>query len=340
MSDTRNSGQVVVVTGASGGIGRAVAQAFGARKAHVALLARGEKGLAAAAGDIRRAGGTALELPTDVADFDQVEAAAERVEQELGPIDIWVNVAFTSVFARFSDIRPEEFRRVTEVSYLGFVYGTMAALKRMKPRDEGTIVQVGSALAYRGIPLQSAYCGAKHAIQGFHESLRCELLAEHSNVHVTMVQMPGVNTPQFSWVLSRLPHHAQPVPPIYQPEVAARAVLYAADHPRRREYWVGGSTVGTLIANAVAPGLLDRYLAKTGLKSQQTAQPTPPDQPANLWEPADGATGHDYGAHGEFDSKSLSHSFQLWTSRHRSLLTACGGALAAATLTLWRRVRS
>ena len=224
--------QVVVVTGASGGIGRAVATAFGARGARVALLARGEKGLAGAARDVRAGGGTALVIPVDVADQAQVFAAADRVEDELGPIDVWVNVAFTSVFAPFEKIHPDEYRRVTEVSYLGYVYGTMAALQKMKPRDRGTIVQVGSALAYRGIPLQTAYCGAKHAIQGFHEALRCELLHEKSNVHVTMVQMPAVNTPQFSWVLSRLPHHAQPVPPIYQPEVAARGVLYAADHPQ------------------------------------------------------------------------------------------------------------
>ncbi|WIV54270.1 SDR family oxidoreductase [Amycolatopsis nalaikhensis] len=332
--------QVVVVTGASGGIGRAVARAFGARQARVALVARGERGLKAAADEVRAAGGTALVLPTDVADAAQVDAAAERAEREVGPIDVWVNVAFTSVFARFDDIRPDEFRRVTEVSYLGYVYGTMAALRRMKPRDRGTVVQVGSALAYRGIPLQSAYCGAKHAIQGFNESLRCELLAEHSGVHVTMVQMPAVNTPQFSWVLSRLPRHAQPVPPIYQPEVAARAVLHAADHPRRREYWVGGSTVGTLAANAVAPGLLDRYLAKTGMKSQQTDQPKPARQPANLWAPADGPSGHDFGAHGEFDRRSTPRSFQTWASRHHGVVATCGGALAAAGLALWRRARS
>jgi NAD(P)-dependent dehydrogenase (short-subunit alcohol dehydrogenase family) len=336
----QNREQVVVVTGASGGVGRAVARAFGTRQARVGLLARGEKGLKAAAGEIRDAGGTALAIPADVADFEQVEAAAEQVENELGPIDVWVNVAFTSVFAPFSDIRPEEFRRVTEVSYLGYVYGTMAALNRMKPRDRGTVVQVGSALAYRGIPLQSAYCGAKHAIQGFHEALRCELLHERSNVHVTMVQLPAVNTPQFSWVLSRLPHHAQPVPPIFQPEVAARAVRYAADHPRRREYWVGGSTAGTLIANAVAPGLLDRYLARTGFGSQQTARPKPAGQPANLWKPADSATGHDFGAHGEFDDKSSSHSLQLWASRHHGFVAACGGALAATGLALWHRARS
>ncbi|RSD11914.1 SDR family oxidoreductase [Amycolatopsis eburnea] len=334
MSDT----QVVVVTGASGGVGRAVARAFGARRARVALLARGERGLESAAADVERGGGTALAIPTDVADFDQVDTAAERAEKELGPIDVWVNVAFTSVFAPFGEIGADEFRRVTEVSYLGYVHGTMAALNRMKPRDHGTVVQVGSALAYRGIPLQSAYCGAKHAIQGFNESLRCELLHEGSHVRTTMVQLPAVNTPQFSWVLSRLPHHAQPVPPIYQPEVAARAVLHAADHPRRREYWVGGSTAGTLIANAVAPGLLDRYLAKTGFTSQQTGGPKPADQPENLWAPADRET--DFGAHGEFDAKATPRSFQLWASRHHGFLAAGGGALAATALACWRRARS
>ncbi|MEP6560628.1 MAG: SDR family oxidoreductase, partial [Nakamurella sp.] len=296
--------QVVVVTGASGGIGRAVATAFGARGASVALLARGQQGLAGAARDVQGGSGKALVVPTDVADQAQVFAAADQVEAELGPIDVWVNVAFTSVFSPFEKIHPDEYRRVTEVSYLGYVYGTMAALQKMKPRDRGTIVQVGSALAYRGIPLQTAYCGAKHAIQGFHEALRCELLHEKSNVHVTMVQMPAVNTPQFSWVLSRLPRHAQPVPPIYQPEVAARGVLYAADHPKRREYWVGASTAATLAANAVAPGLLDRYLARTGFTSQQTDQRQDPDAPVNLWEPADGPDGKDFGAHGIFDDKA------------------------------------
>ncbi|MFJ7219058.1 SDR family oxidoreductase [Amycolatopsis sp. NPDC098790] len=333
-----SSTQVVVVTGASGGIGRAVARAFGARHARVALLARGEKGLQEAAADVTGNGGTALEIPTDVADFAQVEAAAERAEKELGPIDVWVNVAFTSVFAPFAEIEPDEFRRVTEVSYLGYVHGTMAALKHMKPRDRGTVVQVGSALAYRGIPLQSAYCGAKHAIQGFNESLRCELLHEGSHVRTTMVQMPAVNTPQFSWVLSKLPDHAQPVPPIYQPEVAARAVVHAADHPRRREYWVGGSTVGTLVANAVAPGILDRYLAKTGYQSQQTGDAKPAGQPANLWAPADRT--RDFGAHGEFDDEATPRSFQLWASRHHGLLAAGGSALAATALAVWRRARS
>jgi len=330
--------QVVVVTGASGGIGRAVAEAFGARGAKVALLARGAKGLAGAAEDVRLAGGTALVLSVDVADSDAVFAAVEQVEDELGPIDVWVNVAFTSVFAPFDQIKPEEYRRVTEVSYLGYVYCTMAVLAKMKARNSGTIVQVGSALAYRGIPLQTAYCGAKHAIQGFHEALRCELLHEKSNVHVTMVQMPAVNTPQFSWVLSRLAHQAQPVPPIYQPEYAARGVLYAADHPHRREYWVGGSTAGTLAVNAIAPGLLDRYLGKTGFKSQQRKQNQASDAPVNLWEPADGPAGKDFGAHGIFDSKATQGKGQLWASHHHGVLAAGVGTLtAAAALVLGRR---
>lgn len=324
--------QVVVVTGASGGIGRAAARAFGARGASVALLARGETGLRAAAEDVERAGGKAMVLPTDVSDYDQVIAAARATESALGPIDVWVNVAFTSVFAPFTQIRPQEYKRVTDVSYLGYVYGTMAALELMRPADRGTIVQVGSALAYRGIPLQTAYCGAKHAIQGFHEALRCELLHDKSGIHVTMVQMPAVNTPQFSWVLSRLPRHAQPVPPIYQPEVAAKAVLYAADHPGRREYWVGASTAGTLIANAVAPGLLDRYLARTGFDSQQNTHLKDPDQAVNLWEPADGTDGHDYGAHGVFDDRSKPRSSQLWASQHHEVVAAGAAVAAMASL--------
>ena len=323
--------QAVVVTGASGGIGRAVARAYGARGANVALVARGETGLRAAADDVERAGGKALILPTDMSDYDQVVGAARAAESAFGPIDVWVNVAFTSVFAPFSKIRPEEFKRVTDVTYLGYVYGTMAALELMRPKDSGVIVQVGSALAYRGIPLQTAYCGAKHAIQGFHESLRCELLHDRSGIRVTMVQMPAVNTPQFSWVLSRLPKHAQPVPPIYQPEIAADAVLYAADHPDRREYWVGASTVATLIANAVVPGLLDRYLARTGFASQQSDHVRDPDQAVNLWAPVDGLDGHDYGAHGVFDRRAKPRSYQVWASRHHGLLAA-GAAAAAGSL--------
>lgn len=333
--------QVVVVTGATGGIGRAVARAYGARGARVALLARGETGLDAAARDVTAAGGTALPIPTDVADPDRVEAAASRTEDELGPIDVWVNVAFTSVFAPATEISAAEYRRVTEVNYLGYVYGTCAALRRMKPRNRGSVVQVGSALAYRGIPLQSAYCGSKHAIQGFTESLRCELLHEHSGVHVTMVQMPAVNTPQFSWVRSRLPKRAQPVPPIFQPEVAARAVLHAADHPRRREYWVGASTAVTLALNAVAPGLLDRYLARTGYASQQTEQPRDPDQPENLFTPADDEEGRDFGAHGAFDERAHSHSPQVWASQHHGVLGGAAVAVVAgaAAIGVGRRLR-
>jgi len=330
---------VAVVTGASAGIGRAAAVAF-ARVGHpVALLARGEAGLRGAEEEIRAAGGTALAIPTDVADYDQVDAAATRAEQELGPIGVWVNDGFASVFAPTWEIRPEEFQRVTAVSYLGYVHGTLAALHRMRPRNAGTIVQVGSALAYRGIPLQSGYCGSKHAIQGFTESLRCELLHEHSRVRVTMVQMPALNTPQFDWVLSRLPKAPQPVPPIYQPEVAARAIVHAAHHPERREYWVGASTALTLLANAVVPGILDRYLGWTGFGSQQDQAPDRNPPGGNLWEPLDRDT--DHGAHGRFDDRATGRSLQ-WelTSRRRPLgLAAVGLAVAGAGVSGFLRER-
>ena len=335
---TSNDGRrVVVVTGASGGIGRACARAFAALGDAVALLARGADGLAGAEDDVRAAGGRALPIDVDMADSDAVDAAADRITAELGPVDVWVNAAFSSVFAPFTEVKAEEFQRATEVTYLGYVNGTRAALRHMLPRDRGSIVQVGSALAYRGIPLQTAYCGAKHAIQGFTESLRCELLHERRQVRVTVVQMPAVNTPQFNWVLSRLRRHPQPVPPIYQPEVAARAVVYAAAHPRRREYWVGGSTVATVLANKVAPGLLDHYLARTGYSSQQTGEPAA-ELPPNLWQPADDRPGTDQGAHGSFDRRSHARSPQLWASQHRRLIGVLLGGTAAAAAT-WQVTR-
>ena len=334
--------QNVVITGASAGIGRATAELFGGRGANVGLLARGSAGLDGAVRDVEQAGGKALAIPTDVSDYAQVEAAAQRFEDTFGPIDVWINVAFTSVFAPFMQIRPEEFRRVTEVTYLGFVHGTHAALSRMVPRNRGTIVQVGSALAYRSIPLQSAYCGAKHAINGFTESVRTELMHDKSSVKITVVQMPAVNTPQFSWVLSRLPHHPQPVPPIYQPEMAARGVAFAADHPRRKEYWVGTTTASTIVAQKLAAPLLDRYLARTGYKAQQTAQKVDPDRPANLWDPVDGATGHDHGAHGAFDDRSHANDPELFVSHHAravgtGAVLAGIGAVAAGVTWLRRR---
>ncbi|MET9992309.1 SDR family oxidoreductase [Streptomyces mutabilis] len=331
---------VVVVTGATGGVGRATARAFGARGSSVALLARGEHALERAAQEVREAGGRALPLVVDVADADAVDAAADRIEEELGPIDVWVNAAFSTVFAPVAEIRPEELRRATEVTYFGFVHGTQVALRRMTPRDRGTIVQVGSALAQRSVPLQAAYCGAKHAIQGFTESLRCELLHDRSGVRVTMVQMPGLNTPQFSWVLTRLPRHPRPVAPVYQPEVAAEAVLHAADRPERREYWVGGSTVATLLGQKLAPGLLDRYLARTGYDGQQTGEPVDPSRPVNLWKPPDDTAPADYGAHGIFDDEAHPRSLQFWLSRHRrplALAAAVTGTAAAALADGMRR---
>ncbi|MGO4340980.1 SDR family oxidoreductase [Pedococcus sp. 2YAF34] len=326
--------RVVAVTGASGGVGRACVQEFARRGDRLALLARGTTGLDAAADEARRAGAAeVITVPVDVADAGAVEEAVARIEQDLGPVDVWVNSAFTSVFAPFHEITAQEYQRATEVTYLGYVHCTMSVLRRMRERDRGVIVQVGSALAYRGVPLQTVYCGARHAVQGFHESLRCELLHDRSGVSVTMVQMPALNTPQFTWVLSKLPQKAQPVPPIYQPEVAARAVAFAADHPRRREYWVGASTVGTLVANAVAPGLLDRYLARTGYSSQQTGEPRDPDQPVNMWEPADGPEGRDFGAHGTFDARAKTRSWQQVVAHHYPQVAAAAvGATAVATV--------
>jgi NAD(P)-dependent dehydrogenase (short-subunit alcohol dehydrogenase family) len=315
--------EIVVITGASAGVGRATVRAFARRCAHLGLIARGCDGLEGARREVEALGGKALVLPTDVADADQVEAAAAAVEEQLGPIDIWINDAMVSVFSPVKEMTPEEFRRVTEVTYLGYVYGTLAALKRMLPRDRGVIVQVGSALAYRGIPLQAAYCGAKHAIQGFMDSLRCELLHDGSHVQVTMVQMPALNTPQFGWVKSRLSHKAQPVPPIFQPEVAAEAIVWAADHPRR-EFLVGFSTVKAVIGNKLVPWLGDWYLARQGYAAQQTDEPADPYRTHNLWQPVPG----DHGAHGTFDARARDTSLQLWADTHRGWLAVAGLGLA------------
>ncbi|HEX7232039.1 MAG TPA: SDR family oxidoreductase [Candidatus Binatia bacterium] len=317
--------QVVVITGASAGVGRATARAFGQRRAQVGLLARGRDGLEAAKQEIEAAGGKALVFAADVAHPEQVEAAAQAVEENLGPIDIWVNNAMTSVFSPIKEMTAEEFKRVTEVTYLGSVYGTLAALKRMLPRDRGVIVQVGSALAYRGIPLQAAYCGAKHAIQGFIDSLRCELLHDHSNVRITMIQMPALNTPQFSWVKSRLPNKPQPVPPIFQPEVAAQAIVWAVDH-NRPELYVGWPTVEAIVGNKIVPRVADEYLARTGYRSQQTNQPDDKNRRNNLWEPVPG----DHGARGEFGQRAHNFSLELWLATHRKWFLSAGLLLAAA----------
>jgi short-subunit dehydrogenase len=319
--------EVVVVTGASAGVGRAVAQRFAREGAKLGLIARGEAGLTGAGRDVEAAGGQALVVAADVADPEQVEAAAQRIEDELGPIDIWVNNAMLSVFSPFMEMTAGEFRQVTEVAYLGYVHGTQAALKRMVPRNAGTVVQVGSALAYRGIPLQSAYCGAKHAIQGFTESVRAELLHDKSAVHLTMVQLPAVNTPQFGWVKSRLSHKAQPVPPIYQPEVAAEAIFWAAHH-RRPELQVGLPSVATIWGNKLFAGLGDRYLAKTGFQGQQTPEPEDPNRPHNLWAPVD--ADEDRGAHGDFDDRAHASSPQLALSVHRGKLALSAAGLAVA----------
>ncbi|MEL7675150.1 MAG: SDR family oxidoreductase [Chloroflexota bacterium] len=324
MNGQSSKSQVVVITGASAGVGRATARAFARRGASIGLLARGTDGLDATRRDVERLGGRALALPTDVADPAAVEAAAEAVELAFGPIDVWVNNAMASVFSPIKEMQLDEFRRVTEVTYLGTVYGTLAALKRMLPRDRGVIVQVGSALAYRGIPLQAAYCGAKHAVEGFVDSLQAELLHDKSNVKVTMIQMPALNTPQFDWVKSRLPNRAQPVPPIFQPEVAADAIVWAAGHPRR-EYHVGSSTTRAVIVNKLFPGLVDRYLARSGYQSQQTDQPADPDRPHNLWEPVPG----DHGAHGRFDHRAKDRSAQFWLAKHRRTLSLAATGLAA-----------
>jgi NAD(P)-dependent dehydrogenase (short-subunit alcohol dehydrogenase family) len=330
--------EVVAITGASGGVGRAIAREFAKHGASVGLIARGRAGLDAAAQEVSELGGTAYAHSADVAEFDQVQAAAAAIEERLGPIDIWINNAMTTVFAFLDDIEPPEYERATRVTYLGAVWGTKVALERMLPRDRGTIVQVGSALAYRGIPLQAPYCGAKHAMKGMFESLRTELRNRKSNIHVTMVQLPGMNTPQFDHCLSKMPRHPMPVPPIYEPEVAARAVYWAAHH-RRRELYVGFPTVYTIIGNKVAPWLAERYLAKTAVDGQQTKEPFDGTATANLFHPTD--DDRDEGAHGSFDDQAHRRSPQAWLSRHRlgSGLAAAGlgGAAGAAAALLIRR---
>src|SRR6059036_618170 len=325
-SDMATTSEIVVITGASAGVGRATVREFAKRGAHIGLIARGAAGLEGAREEVERLGGRALVVPADVSIYEQVESAAQEVERNLGPIDIWINNAMVSAFSRFREMQPAEFSRVTEVSYLGVVHGTMAALRFMAQRNRGTIVQVGSALAYRSIPLQSAYCGAKHAIRGFTDSLRSELLHDGIDIHVTTVHLPALNTPQFDWVKNRLPYKPQPVPPIFQPEVAARAIYWAAHH-RRRELYVGFPTVKAIVAGKIIPGYLDRYLAEHGYQVQQTDEPDDHNGPHNLWNALPG----DFGAHGRFGRQRRRRSWQLWLTTHRAWLgSAAIGAAAAA----------
>jgi NAD(P)-dependent dehydrogenase (short-subunit alcohol dehydrogenase family) len=323
MADPR--GAVVAITGASSGVGRATARAFAREGASVGLIAGGAEGLDGTKKELDEFGASSIAVPTDVSDSGQVAEAARRIEDELGPIDVWVNDAMVTVFAPITSVTPDEFRRVTEVTYLGAVYGTMEALRLMKPRDRGVIVQVGSALSYRAIPLQSAYCGAKHALRGFTDSLRCELLHERSNIHLTMVQLPALNTPQFDWSRSHMPRRAQPVPPIYQPELAADAIVWASRHPRR-EVNVGGTTTATILAQKVWPGLLDRYLGKTGFDAQQTNEPEDPERADNL----SASVPFDLGAHGRFDDRSHARSVQWRLTKHRAALGTVAAAAIAA----------
>ncbi len=325
---------IVVITGAGAGVGRATVGEFARHGYDIGLLSRDKARLERAAADARRHGVRALPIPTDVADAHAVDAAASRVESELGPIDVWVNVAMATVFAPVSQLTPEEVERGTRVTYLGQVYGTMSALRRMRTRNRGTIVNVGSALGYRSVPLQSIYCGAKFAIRGFTDALRSELIHDKLDVHLTMVDLPAINTPQFDWALNKMGKKAKPVAPIYQPEVPAGAIFFAATH-HRREVWVGFSTVKAILANRFAPGLLDRYLAKAGYSGQLTDEPLAQDAPANLYEPVPG----EYGAHGRFDASSRAHSWEMFTDRHQAAVWALAGiALVACVHQLAKRL--
>jgi NAD(P)-dependent dehydrogenase (short-subunit alcohol dehydrogenase family) len=327
---------IVAITGASAGVGRAVAREFAARKWDVALIARDEARLDAAVAELRQSGVRATAVVADVADFAALKAAAEQIDETFGPIDIWINNAMATVFAPVSEIAPEEFKRSTEVTYLGQVYGTMAALALMRPRDRGTIVNIGSALAYRAIPLQSAYCGAKYAVRGFTDALRSELIHDRSAIGLVMVHLPAVNTPQFDWALNKTGRRAQPVPPIFQPEVVARAIYFAAMHPERREVWVGMSTIKAIIGNKLAPGLLDRYLARFGYSGQLTDEPQPETAPANLFTTVDA----DVAAHGRFDDTASDRSMEMAISMHRGVATVViGGLLAFGLATLFARRR-
>jgi NAD(P)-dependent dehydrogenase (short-subunit alcohol dehydrogenase family) len=323
-------GRTVVITGASAGVGRATTLAFAREGARIGLIARNQERLEQVRLEVEALGSEGLVLPCDVSDADQVELAAAQVEDVFGPIQVWVNNAMTSLFSPFKDMTSDEFRRVTEVTYLGVVYGTSAALSRMIPRNRGTVIQVGSALSDRSIPLQSAYCGAKHAIRGFTDSIRCELIHDRSKVHITMVQLPALNTPQFSWTKSRMPFKPQPVPPIFQPEVAADAIVWSSRH-RRREIYVGMPTVKAMWGNKFIPGLLDRYLAKKGYSAQQTDELEQRDRPDNLWHPVEG----DFGAHGRFDDRALDKSEELWFVKNKRLglgLLATGLGTAVAMM--------
>ena len=328
----QNSHRVVVVTGASAGVGRATIRAFASEGAHVGLIARDTEGLHVAAGEANELGGKGLAVPADVADADQVEAAAARIEYELGPIDVWVNNAMTTVFAPVAETTPAEFKRATEVTYLGTVYGTLSALRRMLPRNAGRIIQVGSALAYRSIPLQAAYCGAKHAIAGFTDSLRTELIHDRKNIHLTMVQLPAMNTPQFTWCRSKMPNHPQPVPPIFQPEVAAERIVWASHH-KRREVFVGAPTVIAIEANKLAPALADLYLGRTGFDAQQTSEPVSKDRSDNLFEPLPG----DFGAHGVFGEQAHKQAATTWLSQHKGTTALAGAAVGFVAFALRKR---
>lgn len=327
---------VVVITGASGGVGRATARLFAERGAKMALLARGRDGLEGAKREIEALGGKAIAIPSDVSKFEDVEAAAEQTEKELGPIDLWINNAMVSMYSPFIKMSPDEFRHIVDVTFLGCVHGTRCALNRMMPRDKGKIVQVGSALAFRSIPLQSAYCASKHAIQGFTESLHTELLHQKSNIKLSIVNMPALNTTQFTWTKNRMPNKARPTGTIYQPEIAADAILFASEHDRR-ELMVGYTTVEATVGEKFIPGTLDKYLSKVGWDGSMLPEPADPNQPDNFWAPLPG----DHGAHGPFDDVAHRFSPELWASKHRNTLTACFvGAVGLAGALLARKYMS